>query len=187
MAKRFATNPTAPKAPRAKKKKGDPAPEAEANNSLATDPGPTVSFETSNETANGTTPVATPVTGRSMKHMELVLTKSPAPRKSKRIVIYNIEGRTGSVQFLSTLFGGDQKNEGTPPEKLTLSGEFAEPKVKVAKEKETPEQRKARLAALPKLTLAEKIANAEKRAEELRAKLAKQTAKAAEAPAAPTA
>ena len=125
-------------------------------------------------------PVAPPVTpARSMTNMDLKLTLSPAPRKSKRIVIYNIEGRTGSVQFLSTLFGGSQTDGGNPPATLTLTGEFAEPKVAAPKVKETPEERKARLAAMPKLTLAEKVAKAEKRAAELREKLAKGTAPAA--------
>jgi hypothetical protein len=37
----------------------------------------------------------------------LTLGRSTAARKTNRLVIYKIEGRTGSVQFLSTLFGGD--------------------------------------------------------------------------------
>lgn len=51
---------------------------------------------------------------------------------------------------------------------------FAEPRVKAAKIVETKEERKVRLAALPKKTLAEKVAAAEARTEALKAKLAKQ-------------
>ncbi len=32
----------------------------------------------------------------------ITLVRSTAPRKDQRLVIYNIQGRTGSVQFLST-------------------------------------------------------------------------------------
>jgi len=90
--------------------------------------------------------------------LEITLVRSSAARKDPRLVIYNIEGRTGSVQFLSTLFGGTQTSQGNPPERMTLVGEFAPPRVK-----ETPAERKARLALLPKLTPAEKIAKAEER------------------------
>jgi hypothetical protein len=156
---------------------------AEPQNSVAPAPAPAVTLDDSNATpATGMTPVAQPATpARSMKTMDLTLTRSTSPRKSQRLVIYNIEGRSGSVQFLSTLFGGDQKSIGNPPATLTLSGEFAE--ARVAKPKETKEERKARLAALPKPTLAEKVAKAEARAEALRAKLAKAAA-AETAPAA---
>lgn len=121
------------------------------------------------------------VTTRSMTMADLKLKLSTGERKSKRLVFYDIEGRTGKVQFLSTLFGGDQKSQGNPPAELTLTGEFAEPKA--PKAKETPEERKARLKALPKLTLAEKVARAEERAAALKAKLAKQAEKPADAPA----
>lgn len=182
MSKHAMTNPHAP----AKSRKGKPAatataPETAANISLDAPAAPAVTSESNTESAASMPPAAV-APARSMKTMELTLTKSTAPRKSKRIVIYNIEGRTGSVQFLSTLFGGSQKDEGNPPEKLTLTGEFAEPKV--AKAKETKEERKARLAALPKLTLAERVAKAEEKANKLREKLAKAAA-AANAPATP--
>ena len=62
--------------------------------------------------------------------MEITLVRSSAARKDPRLVIYNIEGRTGSVQFLSTLFGGTQTSQGNPPERMTLVGEFAPPRVK---------------------------------------------------------
>jgi hypothetical protein len=97
----------------------------------------------------------------------LTLTRSTAPRKTARLVIYNIEGRTGSVQFLSTLFGGDQKTQGNPPATLTLTGEgFAEPR-----QKETKEERKARLALLPKPTLQQKAASLRERLAKMEAKL----------------
>ena len=146
-----------------------------AKKSVAPEAPPAVTSETNVTTAVQEAPPQTATT-RSMKMAELVLTRSTADRKSKRLVIYNFEGRKGSVQFLSTLFGGDQKSVGNPPDKLTLIGEFAEPKV--AKPKETPEERKARLAALPKPTLAEKVAKAEERAAKLREKLAKAKAEA---------
>lgn len=94
--------------------------------------------------------------------MDITLSKSAKPRKSTRLVIFNLDGRTGSVQFLRTLFGE------TVPDTLILSGDFAEPVVKVVKAKLTKEQR----AALPKLTAAEKLIRAERRVAAMRAKLA---------------
>lgn len=161
MAKRFLTNPLGKKDKGAKGKK----------NTLATEPAPTV--ESAPESNEAPAP-AIPATGspeRRMTTMELTLTRSEAPRKSKRLVIYNIDGRKGSIQFLSTLFGGSQNDVGNPPAQLKLVGEFAEPKQ--PKPKETPEERKARLAALPKPTLEEKVKKAEERAARLREKLAK--------------
>lgn len=69
------------------------------------------------------------------------------------------------MQFFRTLF-----NDAVPA-KLTLTGDFAAPKVK-----ETPEERKARLKALPKATPAGRLAKME-------ASLAKMKAKLAAAPA----
>lgn len=107
----------------------------------------------------------------------ITLTLNEAPRKSERLIFYT-GGHIHTVQFLKTAFP-----EGVPPKTLTITGNFAEvPAPKVPRAKETPEERKARLAAMPKLTLAEKVAKAEKRAQELREKLAKKAA--AEAPAA---
>lgn len=101
-------------------------------------------------------------TGRNV--MDITLTKSNAPRKGDRLVIFNFgDGRRGSVQFQRSLFGD------AIPDSLTLVGEMAEPKA--PKAKETAEERKARLKALPKLTLAEKVAKAEERTAKLRAKL----------------
>ena len=120
------------------------------------------------------TPVATetapeaPSASTVQEHkMNLIFTRSKAERKDPRLVIFNFaDGRPGSVQFLRTAFGDNI------PETITMSGEFAEKTEKVAKAKETPEARKARLAALPKLTLAEKVAKAEARVAKMKAKLA---------------
>ena len=95
----------------------------------------------------------------------ITLVRSTAPRKDQRLVIYNIQGRTGSVQFLSTLFGGSQTDQGNPPATLTLTGTFAAPKPK-----ETPEERKARLKAI---TPAERLAKMEARVAKMKAKLAR--------------
>src|SRR5262245_58105812 len=101
----------------------------------------------------------------SNKTMETItLVRSTAPRRDPRLVIYKLEGRTGSVQFLSTLFGGNQKDQGNPPTTLTLTGTFAAPKPK-----ETPAERKARLAAI---TPAERLAKMEERVAKMKAKLA---------------
>lgn len=176
MSKRFATNPEGSK-PATKKSRAK-------KNPLAPEPVGAVTSESNQEAAGMQPGAGTPAspaqqpagggTARRMEMADLKLVRSTADRKNKRLVIYNIEGRTGSVQFLSTLFGGDQNSQGNPPESLTLSGEFAEPKA--PKAKETPEERKARLAALPKPTLAEKVAKAEERAAKLREKLAKAAA-----------
>jgi len=109
---------------------------------------------------------------------EITLKRSDAPRKTNRLVIYNLVGRNGSVQFLSTLFGGSQKDRGNPPETLTLVGEFAEPKA--PKAKMTAEERKAARKNAPKPTLAEKLAKAQARMEALKAKLAAEAAPVAE-------
>ena len=109
----------------------------------------------------------------------ITLVKSTAARKSQRLVIYGIEGRRGSVQFLSTLFGGDQHSQGNPPEKLTLTGTFAKP--------ESDEERKARLAARPKLTEAEKITKLEAQLAKRKAALTTGSSAPTPTPAAPTA
>jgi len=100
--------------------------------------------------------------------MDLTLTRSNAPRKDDRLVIFNIEGRTGSVQFLKTLFAKDGI-----PATLTLTGTFAPPKAK-----ETKEERKARLAAI---TPAMRLAKMEERVAKMKAKLAAPTDTAAPA------
>lgn len=109
------------------------------------------------------TPDATPDTPAiKEKIMKLIL--APKQRKSKTIVMYNLDGRVGQVQVLRSLVGDN------PPAELELIGTFAEPKA--AKAKLTPEERKAARAAAPKLTLAERVAKAAERTEKLRAKLA---------------
>jgi len=85
--------------------------------------------------------------------VDITLTRSNAPRKHDRFVIYKINDRPGSVQFLKTLFEND-----AVPTTLTLTGTFAAPKIK-----ETPEQRKARIKSLPKPTPAERLAKLEQR------------------------
>ena len=104
--------------------------------------------------------------------MDITLVRSSAQRKNPRLVIFTIEGRQGSVQFFRTLFAKD-----AVPARLTLTGTFAEPKVK-----ETSEQRKARLKALPKLTPQEKLVKMEQRIAQMKAKLAAAPAPSVAAP-----
>jgi hypothetical protein len=170
MSKTFGTNPKPKRATKVKRE----VPEETLDTAA---PAAVSSTSTTIQDA-GMPPAAT----KEKKNMDVTLTLNKEPRKSKRIVIFN--GPLNSVQFLRTAFPGDKNTLEGVPETITVSGEFAEPKAKAEKIVETKEQRKARLAALPKLTLAEKVARAEKRAEELKAKLAKTQAPAAEAPVA---
>jgi hypothetical protein len=101
--------------------------------------------------------------------MDLTLVRSTTQRKNPRLVIFNIEGRPGSVQFFRALFPKD-----AIPTKLSLSGEFAAPKVK-----ETPAERKARFAAI---TPAERLAKMEARVAKMKAKLAAEQAAPAPTP-----
>jgi hypothetical protein len=103
--------------------------------------------------------------------MEIKLTRSTAPRKDDRIVIFHSE-HVHSVQFLRTAFGD------TIPETITVSGEFAAPKIK-----ESKEARKARLGAM---TPAEKIAAAEERVRKALARIEAQKAQLAVASSAKT-
>lgn len=113
---------------------------------------------------------------RSQNDMDqITLVRSTATRKDARLVIYNIEGRKGSVQFLGSLFEGGAAGA---PERLTLNSDVSFAQPRVAKPKETPEERKARLAALPKPTIEQQIAKAEEKARKLREKLERQAAKA---------
>ena len=93
--------------------------------------------------------------------MEITLARSTAQRKNPHLVMFKIDGRPGSVQFFRALFPKD-----AVPAQLRLTGEFAPPKVK-----ETPEERKARLKALPKPTAAERLAQMEARVAKMKAKL----------------
>lgn len=186
MSKRFATQPTAkpitPKKSRSKSKEvkqnQNAAPAAKNFENSVDDSDSNAVSSTqlagpSGDTDN-TAEAEAPGTSRSEKTMNISLTKSTAARKDDRLVIFNFkDGRAGSVQFLRSAFPE------VIPDEISMSGEFAEPKVRVPKEKETPEQRKTRLAALPKLTLAEKL----QRAEERTAKLREKVAKAGSAPA----
>lgn len=120
-------------------------------------------------TQSPATPAATPdAPVKQEKIMKLIL--APKQRKSKTIVMYNIEGRVGQVQVLRSLVGDN------PPAELELIGTFAE--AKTPKAKLTPAERKAARAAAPKLTLAERVAKAAERTEKLRAKLAAEQAAA---------
>jgi hypothetical protein len=98
---------------------------------------------------------------KDKKNMEAVtLTRKPATAKSLTVQ-YGIDGRRGSVRFSKSLFEA-------APETLTINVEgLAAPKVK-----ETREERRARLKAMPKKTAAEKLAALEQRAARLRDKLA---------------
>lgn len=112
----------------------------------------------------------TPATNKG-QNMKLDFTRSNTTRKDDRLVIFNFaDGRAGSVQFLRSAFGE------TVPNAISMEGDFAEKTAKAEKVKETPEERKARLAALPKPTLADRVKKAEEKAAKLRAKLAKDQA-----------
>jgi len=97
----------------------------------------------------------------------LKLVRNDKPRKNSRIAVFDIEGRKTSVAIPKSMFV-----DGVVPESLDLNaaGEFAP--VPTPRVPETPEERKARLAALPKLTLAEKIERREKQIAAMKAKLA---------------
>jgi hypothetical protein len=75
--------------------------------------------------------------------------------------VYHIEGVRGSVKMSSTLFSGDA------PETL----EIDIPNLAGPKAKETPEERKARLAVAPKLTPAEKLVKLEEKVARAKARL----------------
>lgn len=97
----------------------------------------------------------------------LTLTRNDKPRKNARVAVFNIEGRQTSVSLPKSLFEG-----GNAPDSLELNSAASFASAPVAKAKETPEERKARLAALPKLTLAQKIESREKQIVAMKAKLA---------------
>lgn len=66
----------------------------------------------------------------------------------------------------------------TPPPTFEVIGDFAEVTAREAKPKETAEERKARLSALPKLTLAEKVKRMEEKLTKMREKAARTAAPA---------
>ena len=96
--------------------------------------------------------------------MTLTLKRNDKPRKGNRTIVFDVDGRKTSIGFPKSLFGD------AVPDELLIDGAFAAPPV--PKVRETPEARKARLAALPKLTLAEKVARREEALAKLKAKLA---------------
>jgi hypothetical protein len=90
----------------------------------------------------------------------LNLTHSEAARKTSGLVFFKINDRSGLVQFHRSLFADI-------PATMTLTGVFAAPKAK-----ETPAERKARLALLPKLTPQEKLSKLEEKLAKMKARLA---------------
>lgn len=100
--------------------------------------------------------------------MEIVLSLDTKARKSSAVV-YSGEGLRSGVRIAKSAFA----NKTAPTTITIVSDSFAQPKVK-----ETKEERKARLAAAPKLTLAEKIAKREASLQALKDKAAKQAAPA---------
>lgn len=95
--------------------------------------------------------------------VSITLNRDTKARKSTSVV-FAAAGLKGAVRISKSAF-----QNGTAPDSLVISSDvFATPK-----QKETKEERKARLAAAPKLTLAEKIAKREASLEAMRAKLAK--------------
>ena len=98
--------------------------------------------------------------------MEITLTRNDSPRKSL-MAVFGVDGRPGSVHFSKTLFTNQEA-----PKTLTISDiAFAAPKLR-----ETPEERKARIKALPKLTTAERVAKMEQRLAKLKLEAAKNAA-----------
>jgi hypothetical protein len=94
------------------------------------------------------------------KMAEVNLTRSDKQRSTQMVVFTFADGRPGSVRISKTAFA-DKK----APETLQLlTDAYAGPRIE--RKSETKEERKARLAALPKPTPAEKLAK-------LQAKLAK--------------
>lgn len=91
----------------------------------------------------------------------ITLTKDTKARKTSSIVYTSPELR-GGVRLVKTAFAN-----GTPDDTIQLTGNFAAPKPV-----ETKEERKARLKAMPKMTLAEKIAKREASLNALKAKAA---------------
>lgn len=130
---------------------------------------PTTPAETTGQDAETTvsspavtsdSPVSTNPTG-AQPMADITFTRNTAARKSLAEV-YTAEGYPGSVRFSKTLFVNK-----TAPDSITISNPaFAGPRVK-----ETKEERKARLKAMPKLTDAQKLEKIEAKAAKLRAKV----------------
>lgn len=96
---------------------------------------------------------------------EIALTVNTEPRKNTRVLVFDIPGRRASITVPKSLFGDNV------PTSLILTSDVDLAPVAEPKPKETKEERKARLAALPKKTPAEKLAALEAKAAKLRAKL----------------
>lgn len=94
---------------------------------------------------------------------QITFTKSDKPRKGSG-VLFKAPGYAGAVRLPAGFF-----NEGAIPDSITLESDaFREPRV--GRAKLTPEQRRA----LPKPTIAEKIAAQERRLQKLREKAARE-------------
>lgn len=118
---------------------------------------------------------------KSTKHETDITETGPAtaPTRSTRMATLTLKGlnKRGTQAIYSGLrtavrFPISAFESKTAPQNIEVEGAFAA--AKVARVKMTPEERKAANAARPKLTLAEKVARAEKRAAALKAKLAEQ-------------
>lgn len=129
------------------------------------------SVQTSSDAAMTPTSSQTNAAQERTHMATITLTLDPKVRKSTSLV-YNSPSIKGGVRIAKSAF-----TDGVAPATLDISADtFAAPKVA-----ETKEQRKARLAAAPKLTLAEKIAKREKQLDAMRAKAALQTSPVVEA------
>lgn len=111
-------------------------------------------------------------TTQEQKHMEsITLVRKQTDGKRSSSIPFTIEGRRGSVRFSKTLFA-------VVPEKFEISLDgLAE-----VKQRETKEQRKARLALRPKKTKAEKIAAMEQKLAKAKAALEAEQAAPATTP-----
>ena len=95
----------------------------------------------------------------------LKLTRSDKTRKTL-MVVFTVDGRPGSVRFAKSLFVDQQ-----PPATLSITDDtFAGPR-----KQETKEERKARLAAMPKLTTEQQLAKLEAKVAKMKATLAATT------------
>ena len=104
------------------------------------------------------------------KGLEITFNRNDATRRSN-MVVFQADGHRGSVRVSKSLFTKDNV-----PATLTLAHPNFRPKT-VPRSAMTAEERKAARKAQPKLTPAEKVANAEKRLEALRKQAEKAAAK----------
>jgi len=103
----------------------------------------------------------------------IALKRNDGPRKNARVAVFDVEGRKSAVTFPKSLFGDNV------PTDLMLQSDAPFAEVKAPKPQETKEERKARLAAMPKLTPEQKLAKLKERTAKLEAKLAKASEPAA--------